>query len=134
MPASPDSHHPNVCDVVAMPVTVSSSGKLKKLSLLKEGNLHADGSEQVLVEYTEAGRVSGYVDLSDMQLGNKIIIRQYLMVNGSYQKYAEETYENSQNIPIIYITPKETDKGLKVTLQQTAGFMRGYDYRFILEA
>lgn len=115
-----------------MPVSVGG-GRLKRLSLLKEGNLHADGLEQTLVEYTETGKVSGYIDLSSMQLGDKIVIRQHLMVNGSYQKYAEESYENPQNIPIIYVTPKETDKGLKVTLQQTNGLFKDYDNRFILE-
>lgn len=116
-----------------MPVTVGGGGKLKKLTLLKEGNLHADGSEQTLVEYTETGRVSGYIDLNKMQLGDKTIIRQYLRVNGFYSKYAEEAYENTQNTPIIYVTPKETDKGLKITLQQTNGLFKDYNNRFILE-
>ena len=104
------------------------------LSLLKKGKLKADGSEQILVEHNDVGRISGYIDLSEMQPGDRTIIKQYIMVDGTYQKYADEAYENLQATPVIFVTPKETDKGLKVTLQQTAGFMRSYDNRFILEA
>jgi len=116
-----------------MPVIVSGGSTGKALKTLKVGNMHADGSEQLLLEFIDIGKVSGYVDLSEMGLGDKAEIRQYLLVNGVYQKYADEAYSDAQSLPIVYITPKETDKGLKVTLQQTAGFMRSYDNRFILE-
>lgn len=115
-----------------MSVTIGQSTRI--LRPLKSGNLTADGSEQTLVEYIGLGRVSGYVDLSAMQLGDIVEVRQYIMVDGSYQKYADEVYEDLQTILVIYVTPKEADKGLKVTLQQTLGFMRSYYYRFILEA
>lgn len=100
---------------------------------LKKGNLAADGTEQTLVEYKGVGRVSGYVSLGAMQAGDEVRIRQHMLVNEVFEKYADEKYSDEQDTPVIYITPKETDKGLKVTLQQTAGVLRKYYNRFVLE-
>ena len=103
------------------------------ITLLKEGNLSADGTEQTLLEFSDVGRISGYVDLSEMGVGDTVYIRQYVLVNGVYQRYASEPYTGIQADPAIYITPKETDKGLRITLQQTAGTLKNYDNRFTLE-
>lgn len=116
-----------------MPVTVTGGARAKAIKSLKEGTLDADGIEQILLEFTDVGRISGYVDLSEMLAGDKIVVSQYLMVNGSYQKYASEGYEDKQDIPVVYFTSKESDKGLKITLQQTGGLFKSYDNRFILE-
>lgn len=119
-----------------MSVTIGQSTKtapVRRFLPLKSGDLTTDGSEQTLVEYAGLGKVSGYVDLSAMQLGDIVEVKQYIMVDSSYQKYADEVYENLQTVPVIYVTPKETDKGLKVTLQQITGVLRRYHNRFILE-
>lgn len=102
---------------------------------LASGVLNADGSEQTVVEFTDVGRVMGYVDLRNMQLGDQVTIRQYMRVaeGGLYQLYAQEVYGNAQPIPIIYITPKETDYGIRITLQQIAGVLREFEYNFLRE-
>jgi hypothetical protein len=116
-------------------VNVSLTIPLTKLESLGGGTIFADGTEQTIVEYVKVGRVIGYIDLSNMTTGDTIVIRQYmkLKTGGEYKKYAEETYSGTQSIPIIYITPKETDYGVKITIQQTAGTYKSFDYNFLKE-
>jgi hypothetical protein len=120
-----------------MSVTIGASPKVQdqvvRFTLLKAGNILADGSEQTLVDFGGLGRVSGYVNLMNMNAGDEVRIRQYMIVNGAYNKYADEAYKDKQAVPVVYVTPKESDRGLRVTLQQTAGILRNYENRFILE-
>ena len=106
-----------------------------RLDNYKDGTIIADGSEQTLLECSEIARVMGYVDLSEMDMGDIVIIRQYVRVKPDLpmKKYAEETYSNKQTIPLVYLTPKELDYGMKFTLQQTTGAFKTFDYNFIRE-
>lgn len=103
------------------------------LEVIEEGSLTADGSEQTLVEFTELGKMDGYVNLSNLALGDTVIIRQYQKVNGEYRQYAEESYADVQTLPAVYITPKSGKDGVKITLQQTAGTLRTIAYCFFRE-
>jgi len=112
--------------------------RIDKIMTLEEhsvGTLTADGTEQTLVEFADLGRIVGYVDLENMEAIDTIVIRQYIKLKygGAYKKYAEETYSGAQVVPTIYITPKESDYGVKVTLQQTAGTFKSVDYNFLKE-
>ena len=100
---------------------------------VKKGNLVADGSEQTMLETEAIGRISGYVDLAQMEAGDSVTVRQYVAVNGTYRKYHAEEYSGVQANPVVYITPKEIASGLKVSLEQTAGTFRAFFYDFILE-
>lgn len=123
--------NPSPNTTTGITVTVLSG----RLSALKSGNFTADDTEQTLLEFMDIGRVVGYVDLGNMQAGDIIIIRQYMKIidGGNYRKYAEETYTGLQSPPILYITPKETDFAIKITLQQVAGSYRTYPYNFLRE-
>ena len=116
-----------------MSVTIVSAKV--RLSPLKSGTLMADGTEQTLLEFMDVGRVMGYVSLQNMQVGDTIIIRQYMKVvaGGSYQLYAEELYSGAQTHPILYIKPKETDFAIKITLEQGGIPFRTYPYNFMKE-
>jgi len=116
-------------------LSVSVTTSRKKLQTLKSGNIHADGTEQSLLEFIGISTVSGYVDLSEMTLGDTVVIRQYikLLQGADYQKYAQETYAGIQQEPVVYITPKKSDNALKVTLQQATGLFKNYDNNFIGE-
>jgi hypothetical protein len=97
-----------------------------------KGTLIADGSEQVVVEASGSVRVSGYISLANMEEDDTVIIRQYMkLLNGEYERYASETYTGVQENPVIYITPKELASAIKVTLQQTGGTYKTFDYLFI---
>jgi len=102
------------------------------LSPKDRGTITADGSEQTIIEYV-GGRLSLYIDLSNMGAGDTITVRQYMRVKptGTYAKYWEEEYKDAQPNPIIYVVPKETFVGIKVTLQQTAGVMRAFDWNAV---
>lgn len=101
-----------------------------------EGTLTADGSEQNLVldEPTDNPPrfLEGYVDLTNMASGDTVVIRQYIKIKsgGSYVKYAEETYSGAQSLPMLFIVSKSGRYGIKITLQQTAGTYRSFDYQF----
>lgn len=124
-----------VVNVTVEPSTTNVSVECPRLDAFQDGTIMADGTEQVLVEYTNVGRIMGYLDLSNMQSGDTLVIRQYMKVvdGGSYKKYAEESYSSVQTIPVIYLTPKESDIGMKITIQQTAGVLRSFDYNFVRE-
>jgi len=100
-----------------------------------EGTLTANGSEQTLTNITALTKLSGYVDLSQMQLGDSVVIRQYMVLKsgGSDRKYEEHAYSGAQDPPVVYVTTKVLAHGGKVTLQQTAGAYRTYDYSFVRE-
>ncbi len=98
-----------------------------------EGALVANGSEQTVTEANEPMRFSGYISLGQMQAGDSIVLRQYVELAGTYEKYAEETYSDAQSVPMIYFTPKEVASSLKVTLEQTVGTFREFPFKFIKE-
>jgi len=101
-----------------------------------EGTLVADGSEQNLildeVEGNPQRHLEGYLDLSSLQDGDVVIIRQYMKISptGNYVKYAEETYSGAQSLPLLHIITKPARYGLKLTLQQTQGTYRSFTYQF----
>ncbi len=106
-----------------------------KLRRLSQGNLDADGSEQVLAEYVGMGKLYGTVDLHEMQVGDRVVLRQYikLLPNSDYQKYAEESYLGIQENPVVYFLEKATDIATKITLQQTEGIFRSSEHNFMVE-
>lgn len=105
-----------------------------RFSSIKKGNIMADGTEQTILEFEDVGKVMGYIDLSNMETGDTVVMKQYMKIlNGDYKRYAREIYTGLQEDPILYIKCKETELGIKVTLQQTAGVFRSFDYNFIRE-
>jgi len=99
-----------------------------------EATVAMDGTELVLAEKTDdkQGLLEGYVDLTPIQAGDTIVIRQYMKVKaaGSYVKYNEETYTDAQSIPLLNISTKAAKTAIKVTAQQTAGTNRSLDVQF----
>jgi hypothetical protein len=122
-----------------IPIIVSSIDELKsmmsRIEVLSGGltGITANGEEQTILEYVGSGTISGYIDLKNMDVGDTVVIRQYMKLapDGEYSKYAEETYRDRQEKPLIYITPKSVDVAIKVTIQQTSGIYRSFDYRFV---
>lgn len=80
-------------------------------------------------------RVSGWVNLAPMQAADQVKIRYYVKLSpaGDYVKYDEATYTDAQTSPGIYLTPKESRYGVKITIEQTAGPSRGFEYFFVKE-
>jgi len=103
-----------------------------------EGTLTTNLTEQTLVEkdFTASPKVchlEGLVDLSNMQVGDTITIRQYMQIKpaGAYGKYAEESYTSIQSLPMLAVVTRWARYKIKVTLQQTAGIGgKACDYQF----
>jgi hypothetical protein len=114
-------------------ISVSAGGpSLKKHS---SGSIVADGTEQVVAETSSLMKLSGYIDLSNMGAGDRVVIRQYMRLSegGAYRKYAEDNYAEAQDPPLVYITTKVLVSGSRVTIQQTAGSFKSFDYSFAKE-
>lgn len=93
------------------------------------------GTEYTIREWlttvADQKRFDAYIDVSNMQSADTIIISIYVRVQtgGSYQLYDQETISGVQSSPILYIPPLPNDNGLKITIKQTAGSVRSYPYR-----
>jgi len=113
-------------------VNVQAQARLKPY---RSGTILANGTEQVVVEYVGVGRLMGYIDMQNLGSGEEVVIRQYMKLkpDGDYKKYEEEVYTGPLDPPVVYVTPKESDFGIKVTLQQISGTYRSFDYNFLVE-
>lgn len=103
------------------------------LRVITSGTLIADGTEQTLLEYTgNVAMISGYIDLSNMRFGDEVSISIYVKLrpDGEYRLYRKEEFIGAQEEPAIYMLPRLSGVGIKVTLQQTSGTYRGFDYYF----
>jgi len=109
-----------------------------RLISLGSGNVVADGSEQALIEQPggTASQLLGYIDLANLADGDTIIMKFYAKVkaNGAWKGCYEETYTGVQTPPLVHIVKRPEYHGLKITLQQTAGPYKTFDYEFFKES
>jgi hypothetical protein len=106
-----------------------------KIEVVAEGTLTADGTEQTVAELTssEPAKFHGWLSLGNMDLGDKVTIRTYGRDQaGAYKTHAVELYEDALEQPMVNVIEKITE-AYQITLQQTAGVYRSYDYRFYKE-
>ena len=96
------------------------------------GTLVADGSEQTVFSSTETGEFSGYIDLSNMVTDDSVTCKCYIRIKsgGEYILETSETYNDAQTEPALHFPPRQSVYGYKVTLQQTAGTYREFDWVF----
>lgn len=113
----------------------SPPDKVPRLDAFLDGTLSMDGTEQTLMEYTKIARIMGYLDLWNMEAGDVVVIRQYMRIKPEipYRKYADQPYSGVQDPPVIYLKPKESDYGNKITVEQVVGVLKSFDYNFIRE-
>lgn len=111
----------------ATPRSLTNMGFVQEFA---QGTLTATGAEDTVFEIIALAGGEGWVDLSNMQLGDTVVIRGYGKINpaGSYVLLASTTYSGVQTNPAIYALPLIALNGVKLTLQQTAGTNRTYDY------
>jgi hypothetical protein len=88
--------------------------------------------EHILYNPTSNRWFSGYVDLSNMKSGDRVELRVYVLVNSADGDYYVEHYVNIytdvQTYPLIYIPICLSDSGWKLTLKQTEGTGRTFDW------
>ena len=98
-----------------------------------DGTLTADGTEQIIYEVTPTVTLvpdSITMSLLNMAADDAVTINMYakLKSGGSYELIDTQDYGNIKDIPVINITGQPNRYGWKVTLQQTAGINRDYDW------
>ena len=101
-------------------------------TLNSQGRINADGTEQTVWDVTTSKYFTGQLDLSNMQSGDTLIVKRYSQVRSASSLVLEwsETYTNAQTGKnVIYFPPWASDVEYKVTLQQTAGTNRAYDFK-----
>jgi hypothetical protein len=105
----------------------------KLMKIIAQGTVKTDGSEQALVEYIGLATVSGYIDLSSMEEGDEVVIRVYTKIkpDGEWKLYDEGRFYGKQTYPALHILPRVTGYAYKVTLQQTGGSYKSFDYLFV---
>lgn len=95
------------------------------------GTLSATGAEDTVKQIDDTvNQLHCFIDLTLMQAGDTVVVRQYMKVKsgGTFVKYAEETYSDAQTLPMLYVVTKPANYGIKITLEQTAGTNRDYDW------
>lgn len=115
-------------NIVETPSSVTFT-LLNKIPL--SGEVEADGTEQAFE--ISGSQVMGYIDLSRMDIGDVVIVRQYVRMVGTseYRKYAEETYSGVQVLPVIHVVPKRVSDSVKISIQQMVGVLKTFRYEFI---
>lgn len=117
-----------------MGITIFNRKAGMKIETVAEGTLTADGSEQTVVEDGVGPAIlSGFINVKNLQLGDSVAVKAYAMVNGTYGLYGQDTYAGAQPEPVLRISGIRYKDQLKITLQQTAGSYRGFDYEFVRE-
>ena len=96
------------------------------------GTLTADGTEQDVTELTIQATLEGLIDLANMEVGDGVTIREYIKLKsgGTYRLYESATYSDAQTKPGVHVVKLPGRHGVKITLEQTAGVNRTYDYEF----
>jgi hypothetical protein len=101
-----------------------------------EGSVTMDGTEKTIVLDEVQGNpqrfLEGYIDLSQLQEGDSIIIRYYVRIKdgGDYKEYFSREYSGKQPTQLLYAATKPAKYGIKITAQQTAGTYRTLQYQF----
>jgi len=102
-------------------VTVSSNGTQTAVI----------STEHTLYNPVTSKFFTAYVDLTNMTSTDTTEIRVYVIAKtaGSYIQYYMMSYTGVQTNPLVYIPPLPSDIGWKLTLKQTAGTGRTYDWK-----
>ena len=98
-----------------------------------EGTVTANGSEQTIVERTDNVTfwLEGWIDLSNLNAGDSVVVREYVRIKsgGNYRKYAEKQYLGVQVLPALRVLTLPSRYGIKITIHQTSGTYRSFDYQ-----
>jgi hypothetical protein len=133
-PASVADTADQIHELVAAELTLQETG----------GTLTADGTEQTLyINNNPLGCFHPrtlFVDLDNMQAGSTTVIRVYYRLNagGGLQLWDYHTYTGADgglasNRKLISADLLPTRFGVQVTLEQTAGTYRNYDWEMFTE-
>lgn len=90
-------------------------------------------TEHTLTTQTNNRFYSAYIDLTNMAAADVVEVRVSVIVKaaGSAILYYLGTFSGVQPNPLLYVASLPSDISWKITLKQTAGTARTYDYRIL---
>jgi len=76
--------------------------------------------------------VTGYIDLSEMQTGDTVVLREYIAIEpyGIPKGFNTVSYSDVQADPIVCFPLKVIRGAYRLTIKQTAGAPRSFKYQF----
>ena len=88
------------------------------------------GTEHTLFDSSFNKTYAGYIDLANMASGDTTEIRVKIKVNsGTLGVWHVDTYTDAQTSPILYLSPLPSNSQYRLTLKQTVGTGRSYDWK-----
>ena len=117
-----------------MPIVIAS--KTEYTGTVSPSALNTETTVIEITAQSDTYIVEGWIDLSQLQSGDTVVINIYVAVDGTnYRTYATVTYSGSVSNPIIRIHSMQLCKNMKfkVTITQTSGTLRSFPYGFVLE-
>lgn len=103
------------------------------MNVVSKGTIVASDEEQLILDYTgDISVIQGYIDLSKMDIGDTIEVKLYVKIkpDGDYKLYKTETYIAPLSEELLYVLPRLSGYGLRVTIRQIAGSFKSFDYLF----
>jgi len=117
-----------------VPIAVIAKQELKGTTTLTDLNVETTVVE--IPPQTDSYIVEGWIDLSQLQSGDTVVIKIYIAVDGvNYQSYLTLQLNGPLSDPVYRfhaMTLCSTMK-YKVTITQTAGTPRSFPYAFVVE-
>jgi hypothetical protein len=117
-----------------MPVIIAS--KTDYTGTVTPSDLNVETNVVDIGAQSEDYIVEGYLDISALQSGDVLEVREYIAVDGANpRQFIKLTYSGAQDEPIIRFHAKVLYKTClyRVTVKQTAGTVRSFPYAFVLE-
>jgi hypothetical protein len=117
-----------------MPIVIAS--KTEYTGTVRPPALNTETTVVEIPAQSDTYIVEGWIDLSQLQSGDAVVIKIYVAVDGvNYRTYATVTYKGPVPDPVIRIHSMQLCKSMmfKVTITQISGTLRSFPYGFILE-
>lgn len=118
-----------------MPVIIASKSRFS--GSVTPSDLNVETTVVEITSQDDDYMVEGYLDLSNLQSGENMVVREYISVDGyNYRLFtAPVTFRGVLSDPIIRLHTKTLlyNMKYKVTITQTSGTVRSIPYAFILE-
>ena len=117
-----------------MPVVIANKARYAGIAAVSQLNL-----ETVVVElgpFSDDWMVEGYIDLSGLQSGDAVEVREYVALDGAnYRLLYSATVGGPAPQPAVRLHTKTLLSSMKykVTVNQTAGTPRNVPYYFVVE-
>ena len=117
-----------------MPVVVESKSRF--YGAVTPSDLNMEAMVVEIPAQSDDYIVEGYVDLSSLESGDAVIVREYVAADGAnYRLFLSTRFDGPVSEPVIRFHSKTLLSFMKykVTVEQVSGTLRSIPYGFVLE-